>query len=121
MFEVASSPAAEAATAAVCAGRQESFLAMHTRLFESQAEWTVANDVPATLAGYADDLGLDAAQFESCLASDEARLEAQSGNVVAALYGVPGTPVFLFNNGQGEQGSISFEQFQAIIESISGP
>ena len=87
---------------------------------EKQQEWMTVADVPATLAGYAGSLGLDIDLFESCLASDDARLEAESGNVVAALYGVPGAPVFLFNNGQGEQGSITFEQFQTIIESISG-
>jgi protein-disulfide isomerase len=120
LFEQVDSPAADAATAAVCAARQDSFLEMHTLLFENQEEWTAAADVPATLVGYASDLGLDAGQFESCLASDDARLEARSGNVVAALYGVPGAPVFLFNNGQGEQGPITFEEFQTIIDSISG-
>jgi protein-disulfide isomerase len=120
LFEETGSPAAEAATAALCAGRQDSFLAMHTLLFENQEAWTTATDVDSTLVEYAGSLGLDEALFESCLVSDEARLEAQSGNVLAALYGVPGAPVFLFNNGQGEQGSITFEEFQTIIESIAG-
>ncbi|MBN1659247.1 MAG: thioredoxin domain-containing protein [Anaerolineae bacterium] len=120
LFGEADSPAAEATTAALCAGRQDSFLAMHTFLFENQEAWTAATDVDSTLVEYAGSLGLDQAQFESCLTSDEARLEARSGNVVAALYGVPGSPVFLFNNGQGEQGSVSFEDFQTIIESITG-
>jgi protein-disulfide isomerase len=38
--------------------------------------------------------------------------------VVAALYGVPSAPVFLFNNGQGQPGSPTFEEFQAIIDPI---
>ena len=42
----------------------------------------------------------------------------QAGNVVAALYGVPKAPVFLFNNGQGQQGSPSFEEFKTVIDSI---
>jgi protein-disulfide isomerase len=38
--------------------------------------------------------------------------------VVAAIYGVPGAPVFLYNNGQGAQGSPTFEEFQTTIDSI---
>jgi hypothetical protein len=68
--------------------------------------------------GYAESLGLDGAKFEQCLASESAALRVQAGNVVAALYGVPGAPVFLFNNGQGQQGSPTFEEFKAIIDSI---
>jgi predicted DsbA family dithiol-disulfide isomerase len=61
---------------------------------------------------------LDLDQFEECLESERAALRVQAGNVVAALYGVPGAPVFLFNNGQGQQGSPSLDEFKAIIDSI---
>ncbi len=53
-------------------------------------------------------LELDAASFEECLGSEWARLRVQAGGVVGAIYGVPGAPVFLFNNGQGQEGSPSY-------------
>jgi hypothetical protein len=37
------------------------------------------------------------------------------------MYNVPSAPVFLFNNGEGQQGSPSFEEFQSTIDSILSP
>jgi hypothetical protein len=45
----------------------------------------------------------------------------QSGNVLGALYGVPGAPVFLFSNGTAQQGSPTIEEFSDTIESIVNP
>jgi predicted DsbA family dithiol-disulfide isomerase len=67
---------------------------------------------------YAESLDLDGTEFETCLDSDWAALRVQAGSVVAALYGVPGAPIYLFNNGQALQGSPTFEEFQAQIDSI---
>ena len=66
----------------------------------------------------AKDLGLNADDFATCLDSDWAWMQVQSGIVVGTMYGVPGAPVFLFNNGQGQQGSPTFEEFQTTINSI---
>jgi protein-disulfide isomerase len=41
--------------------------------------------------------------------------------VLGALYGVPGAPVFLFNNGQGREGSPSLDEFKTILDSIINP
>ena len=70
---------------------------------------------------YAEALDLDAAKFEECLDSDWANLRVQAGNVLGALYGVPGAPVFLFNNGSAQQGSPTVEEFKATIDSIVNP
>jgi protein-disulfide isomerase len=120
-YSQAGSPAAQAAIAADCAGQQGSYWQMHDRLFEDQAEWLTADDPASLMKGYASALNLDEGAFETCQGSDETALHVMSGNVVAALYGVPGAPVFLFNNGQGQQGSPSFEEFQSIIDSILAP
>jgi protein-disulfide isomerase len=109
------------AIAAECAGRQGSYWEMHDVLFEEQANWTSAADPATVLAGYAESLDLDADQFQVCQASEDATLAVQGGKIVGLLYGVPGAPVFLFNNGQGQQGSPPFEEFEVIINSILAP
>ena len=112
---------AQAATVAECAGEQGKYWEMHDTLFEQQEDWNSADDASSLFTGYAESVNLDAKEFQECLDSDWAALRVQAGNVVAALYGVPGAPVFLFNNGQGQQGSPSLEEFQAIIDSIVTP
>lgn len=115
------SAAAQAAIAAECAGQQGSYWEMHARLFEEQDEWLSAGDPASLMEGYAQALNLDAGRFDTCLTSEDAAVHVMAGKVVAALYNVPEAPVFLFNNGEGEQGSPSFEEFQLIIDSIVSP
>lgn len=115
------SPGAVAAVAAECAGQQDLGWEMHEQIFGEQESWTTADDPGTLFTGYAESLGLDADEFEACLESEAAQLRAQAGTVVGALYGVPGAPVFLFNNGQGQEGSPSVEEFQTVIDSILNP
>jgi protein-disulfide isomerase len=112
------SPGAQAAIAAECAGEQGAYWEMHDWLFEQQSTWNTADDSTPLFVDAASALDLDTAQFEECLDSEWASLRVQAGSGVAALYGVPGAPVFLFNNGQGQQGSPSLEEFETIIDSI---
>lgn len=108
----------QGAVAAECAGEQGKYWEMHDQLFKDQATWTSAKDAKQTFAGYAGSLGLDQAKFTQCLDSDAAKQRAEASNVVAALYGVPGAPVFLWNDGNGQQGSPTFDEFKTIIDSI---
>jgi protein-disulfide isomerase len=111
-------PSTQAAVAAECAGEQAKFWEMHEQIFTEQAAWVAAAEPRTLFSEYAGALGLDAGAFETCLDSDWAVSRAEAGAVVAALYGVPRVPIFLFNNGQGQEGSPTFEQFQAIIDPI---
>lgn len=115
------SPSAKAAAAAECAGEQGKYWEMHDQLFDEQASWTGADEPASLFMGYAESLALDKERFEECLDSDWAKLRVQSGNVVAALYGVPGAPVFLFNNGTAQQGAPTLEEFEGVIDSIISP
>lgn len=117
-FDARDSAGAEGAIAAECAGTQGQYWGMHDQLFENQASWTAAEDPASQFVGYAESLGMDVPSFEDCLDSEDAALQAQAGKIVGILYGVPGAPVFLFNNGQGQQGSPTLEEFQQIINSI---
>ena len=112
------SASALGAAAAECAGEQDQYWAMHDQLFEEQDAWANAENPDDLFEGYARALGLDSTQFDQCLDSDWARLRVEAGNVVAAMYGVPGAPVFLFNNGTGQEGSPTLAEFQAVVDSI---
>jgi protein-disulfide isomerase len=110
---------AKAAIAAECAGEQGQYWEMYKVLFEEQAAWSGSGDPQSLFVDYAEVLELDTNTFQECLDSEWAALRVQAGSVLASLYGVPpGGPVFLFNNGQGAEGSPTFEEFQTIIESI---
>ena len=111
-------PGAQAAAAAECAGQQDKYWEMHDQLFVQQATWTAAENSRSLFTDYAGSLGLDTGEFEACLDSDWAMLRVQAGRMVGALYGVPGAPIYLFNNGQALQEAPTLEEFQAQIDSI---
>lgn len=108
----------QAAIAAECSGQQAKFWEMYDQIFAEQEAWSGADEPRSLFSGYADSLDLDLAEFETCLDSEWAELRVKTGNVVGALYGVPGAPVYLFNNGQALQGSPSSEEFETVIDSI---
>jgi protein-disulfide isomerase len=119
--ESTDSPSAVAARAAECAGMKGKYWEMNDRLFEEQTAWVENDDRAELFKTYAEDLGLEPADFGVCLVSDWAVERVESGAVVAALVNAPSAPVYLFNNGQGTQGSPPFEEFETIIESILSP
>ncbi len=108
----------QAAAAAECAGQQGKFWEMHDMLFAEQATWLAASDPAESFTTYAQALDLDVDEFDGCLDSDWAAQRVNAGAVVGTMYGVPGSPVFLFNNAPGQQGSPTFEEFTTIIDSI---
>ncbi len=108
----------QAAAAAECAGQQGKFWSMHDKLFAEQKTWIAEAEPKELFDTYAESLGLDATAFDDCLDSEWATLRVQAGAVVGTMYGVPGSPVYLFSNGEGQQGSPTFEEFSAIIDSI---
>jgi protein-disulfide isomerase len=94
---------------------------MHDQLFAEQEAWVEAAEPRSLFAGYAESLSLDAAAFETCLDSEWAALRVEAGSVVAALYGVPSAPIYLFNNGEALQDAPALEEFQTMIDSIINP
>lgn len=117
-FPLPSHPnAPKAAEAARCAGAQGAYWAMHHRLFDDQNEWSkqAEDGIIDVLVRYAQDLGLDAEAFRSCLESEQfgehVRLDQWEGQQA----GVRGTPSFLVN-GQLLTGAHPFKSFQEIIE-----
>jgi len=101
--------AEKAAEAAECAGEQNKFWQMHDKLFENQNALGVDN-----LKQYAKDIGLDSAQFNSCLDSGKTAPEVQKDLADGQSYGVSGTPTF-FINGVEVVGAQPYSAFEQVI------
>jgi cyclophilin family peptidyl-prolyl cis-trans isomerase/protein-disulfide isomerase len=106
-----------AAQAAEAAGAQGHFWEMHNLLFERQSEWsqrTVA-EMPDVLAGYADELGLDVAQFSRALDEGTYADKVQASFDEARELGIGGTPT-IFINGQLYNGPREAYVFAGLIQ-----
>ena len=84
--------AARAAEAAECADDQNKFWAMHDVLFSNQKDLSAG-----ALPRYAEQAGLDAAAFSTCLQSGRHASEVQKDKSDAEAYGVSSTPVQFIN------------------------
>lgn len=109
--------AAAAALAARCAGDQDAYIAMHDMLFATQAQWSNQSNAGEIFAGYADQIGLDTAEFSQCLTSKkyEAAVSADLNEGVA--FGVRGTPAF-FINGNFISGALPYANFEQAINGL---
>jgi len=102
--------AQKAAEAAECAGEQGKYYEMHNKLFEEGVLGGVTS-----FKKYAEDLGLNTAEFNSCLDTGKFEQEIQKDIQDGASAGVSGTPAF-FINGREISGAQPFGVFQQIIE-----
>lgn len=109
-------PSARAAAAAArCAGEQNAYWEMHDLIFESQAQWSGAGtEVAGILSELADQLGLDVAQFETCVGSGRFDAVVQANQDEGAALGVRGTP-FFFVNGFPINGAQPYELFEYAV------
>ena len=108
-------PAAKAHEAARCAGDQGAYWQMHDRLFEDQSEWAQSADSEAVLRDYAAGLGLDTADFDTCLDSGRWTSALQEDMDEGERLGVQGTPTF-FVDGYPLVGAQPFATLQYAIE-----
>ncbi|MCL6641760.1 MAG: DsbA family protein [Candidatus Bipolaricaulota bacterium] len=102
-----------AALAAECAHEQGRFWEYHDKLFELVQQGQEL--LRSRLKGVATELGLDAAQFDSCLDSSKYLDEVQEDFAAGQGAGVTGTPAFLIN-GQLLVGAHPIEKFRELIE-----
>ena len=97
----------EAASAATCAGRQGKFWEMHDRLF---ANAKTLKDKPWRT--FAADLGLNRAQFDSCLDAEGADT-VRTDLALAQAFGITGTPSFLI-------GRVTSDGRVRVLNSVPG-
>jgi len=103
--------APKAGEAAQCANDQSKFWEYHDKLFANQRALKDED-----LKGYAVDLGLEVAAFNSCLDSGKYTAEVEEDKKAGAAVGVAGTPAF-FINGQFLNGARPFDSFKELIDS----
>ena len=110
-----------AANAARCAGEQgaAAYWQMHDKLFETLGEWGNPN-ATTQFIGYAEELGLDTAEFDSCVVEERYAAAVQADFDDGAARGIRGTPGFIVN-GQALSGAQPYQVFsQAIARGIAG-
>lgn len=105
-----------AAIAAQCANDQDKFLEMHDLIFANHSAESPLPLTQETFVSFADDIGLDTATFETCMASDEYRQEVMDDFAAAQAFGFQGTPGFIINGVVYTFGAQPFETFQRIID-----
>ena len=101
--------AQKAAEAAQCAAEQQRFWPYHDKLF------TTEDLQPEHLKQYAQELGLNVSQFNTCLDSSKYAQEVERDLQDGLNAGVNATPSF-FVNGQPMSGAASYEQFKEVVE-----
>lgn len=102
--------ARQAAEAARCAGEQGQFWQYHDKLYNGFPKLDVGD-----LKSYAKEVGLNAGNFDQCLASGKVKAAVQKDLSEGAELGLTGTPAF-FINGREITGAQPIEAFTAIIE-----
>ena len=110
-----------AATAAECAGDQQTFWEMHALLFERVDDWAV-EPPDAVLVDLAGELGIDEGVFASCVGSRTA-LERVVEDLydTSEVFGSTPTFVVLFDGWASViDGAQPFEEFAAAFEELLG-
>ena len=99
----------KAAEAGECADEQGKFWQMHDKMFENQDNLGMDS-----LKGYATEIGLDVAQFNSCIDSGKFAPEVSSDLADGTVAGVNSTPTFFINGKR--YNNMSYDQFKQIID-----
>ncbi len=93
---------------AECAGEQDAFFEVVERIYQNQQ-----NVADSTLRGYAQELGLDMAAYDECVASNRYESVAREHLAEGQANGVTGTPGFLINGRIVEpRGAQPYQVFQ---------
>ena len=112
-----------AAQAALCAGDQGKFWEMHERLSANPS--TLG---PETYSRFAQELSLDAAAFQACLAGEKHVAAIRGKEQAAAAAGINGTPSFIVGTVKGDTldgvvivGAQPYAAFDRAIREILAP
>src|SRR6478672_4773384 len=87
-----------AAEAAMCAGAQDKFWAMHDSLFASQTRWESVADPAPMFDSLARSTGVDVARWRDCVKSGKMKPLIQADHDRASQAGVGATPSFLIGD-----------------------
>ena len=90
--------ARDAAQAAEAAGLQDRFWQMHDVLYREQALWSKAEEVRGLFKSYAGTIGVNVAQFEKDLDSEEVKKRIAADQQQGNTLGVSNTPSIFIND-----------------------
>ena len=110
--------AMEAGLTGECAGQQGQFPVMRDHLFEVQSEWKNSSDPMPLMFGYAEETGLDMAEFRACVEGDVARDKILAGTRISQQVGVRGTPTFFIVGYQPIPGMIPQDLFEQVLDTV---
>lgn len=99
--------------AAQAAGQQDKFWEMHDKLYETQVEWSEESNPTEKFVAYAEELGLDTAQFEEDLTSKAVKRAVDDSYNSSRSQGISSTPTFVLNGEVIKPGSL--EEFRTLI------
>jgi protein-disulfide isomerase len=112
--------AQKSAEAAECAKEQNKFFVYYDKLFANQDKLTVDD-----LKKYAADLGLNTANFNSCLDNGKMAYKVKSDTALGTKAGVQGTPSVFVGTMKGDtftgtqvSGAVPFDVFKTAIDSV---
>lgn len=106
--------AQKAAEASECARDQGKFWEYHNILFENQQKLDIGS-----LKKYAEDLGLETGEFNSCLINGEKTQLVTNQMAEGSGKGVSGTPAFIIG-GELISGALPIDSFIPVIENALG-
>jgi protein-disulfide isomerase len=107
----------QAAEAALCAGAVgDRFWAMHDRLYESQPEWTRADDPHPIFLRYARALGLPADAFSACMQGEKVWPVIMRDAMYATSQRIDGTPTYIIGRQIVAVGAKSFDDWKPILD-----
>ncbi|MFW6078917.1 MAG: DsbA family protein [Gemmatimonadota bacterium] len=108
-----------AARAARCSADQDRYWEYHDHLFGAQARWSSARNPVGEFVDYAEELGLDADEFERCVESDRHADVVSASRELALQLGVRSTPTVMVNGRQLVAGT-DYDALKEMIEEDLG-
>jgi protein-disulfide isomerase len=102
--------------AAACADEQGMFEQMHDKLFDTQQKWAGRTGVESRLYDYAQEIGIDIAQYDECMGEGRYRARIQASRDEGAGMGVTATPTVFV--GGTKYGALRYDQIKAIVDSL---
>lgn len=115
--QVTSKESQQSANASMCAGAQGRFWDMHDIIF---ANWNGENQGAYSdkrLVAFADTLGLDMKEFNSCFDQNQYKAEIDKDYLEGSDWGVTGTPTIFVNGVKvGDKYIPTYEEIAAAIE-----
>lgn len=98
-----------AARAARCAGDQDRYFDYHDQLFGTQRDWSGPESAAGHFKQLAEDMGLDARAFRSCLDSDMHADVVTANKMLGERLGVTGTPNIFVHDDRNSRRLAGFE------------